>query len=236
MIDGDGLVTATTTAETITVRVAVAETDTYAGEELTAELVIASFVDFDGDGLIDIHSLAMLHNMRHNLAGTSYKGSGSAMGIMTGCPDATPGDDVTSEDCIGYELMSDLDFDINGDGTWTESSGTYVLDNNDNVSPYFVVSEGGWEPIGMRANPLGPPLRATALSFATWRSAVTRNTSASLGSPATQPFATSAWSRSWPTTPVARRRNSIAPLVGYMEGGTLTACYATGTVNGGDGK
>ena len=236
MIDSDGLVTATATAETIRVRVEVAETDTYAGDVLTAELVIDNFVDFDGDGLIDIHSLTMLHNMRHNLAGTSYKGSGSAMGIMTGCPDATPENDVTSEDCIGYELMSDLDFDLNGDGTWTESGGTYVLDNNDNVSPYFVVSggAGGWEPIGDRSNPFtatfegnGFVIRNLAIRrnqryiglFGRTHNATLRN----LG--LEQALADYTGSNT----------SYTAPLVGQMVGGTLTASYATGTVNGGGG-
>ena len=35
--------------------------------------VVDKVVDRDGDGLIEIDSLTDLHNMRHNLAGTSYK-------------------------------------------------------------------------------------------------------------------------------------------------------------------
>ena len=93
----------------------------------------------------------MLHNMRHNLAGTSYKDASDAMGLTTGCPDANPRDGATTEDCIGYELMSDLDFDTDGDGdgTWTGSGGTYTLDAGDNQTPYFIAASGGWEPIGV---------------------------------------------------------------------------------------
>ena len=42
--------------------------------------------DRDGDGLIEIDSLLMLHNMRHNLAGTSYKASADSAGNSSGCP------------------------------------------------------------------------------------------------------------------------------------------------------
>ena len=41
-------------------------------------------IDTDNDRLIDIRSLEQLHNMRHNLAGTSYKTSGSDSGVMCG--------------------------------------------------------------------------------------------------------------------------------------------------------
>ena len=68
--------------------------------------------DSDGDGLIEIHSLLDLHNMRHNLAGTSYKGSADSAGGSAGCPADTG--------CRGYELMDDLDFDGDEDGgTWS---------------------------------------------------------------------------------------------------------------------
>ena len=114
-------------------------------------MVITAPVDADGDGLIEIYDLTMLHNIRHNLAGTSYKDASDAVGLTTGCPDANPGDGATTEDCIGYELMSDLDFDTDGDGdgTWTASGGTYTLDTGDTQATYFDTASGGWEPIGV---------------------------------------------------------------------------------------
>ena len=97
-------------------------------------------IDSDGDGLIDIRSLLMLHNMRYNLTGTSYKTNESDTGLTSGCP---------SDTCIGYELLVSLNFDQDGDGsTWTESGGTYTLDSGDSQAPYFVTAEGGWDPIG----------------------------------------------------------------------------------------
>ena len=98
-------------------------------------------IDSDGDGLIDIRSLLMLHNMRYNLTGTSYKTNDSDTGLTTGCP---------SDTCSGYELLVSLNFDQDGDGsTWTESGGTYTLDSGDSQAPYFdVIGQGGWQPIG----------------------------------------------------------------------------------------
>ena len=126
----------------------------YRGVTLRHRVVITAPVDADGDGLIEIYDLTMLHNMRYNLAGTSYKDASDAVGLTTGCPDANPGDGATTEDCIGYELMSDLDFDTDGDGdgTWTGSGGTYTLDTGDTQATYFDTASGGWEPIGVDNN------------------------------------------------------------------------------------
>ena len=107
--------------------------------------------DLDGDGLIEIYSLTDLHNMRHNLAGTSYKASAASVGDGSGCP---------AKGCVGYELMQGLDFDVDG-GTWLENNdgggdGEYSLDPADSQADYFPVDSngaGGWLPIGDGANP-----------------------------------------------------------------------------------
>ncbi|MDF1781653.1 MAG: PKD domain-containing protein [Alcanivoracaceae bacterium] len=75
-------------------------------------------VDRDGDRLIEIDSLADLDAMRNDLNGTSLNGS------SIGC-----------EDCYGYELITDLDFDTNGNG---------IFDSGDQ---YWNAGEG-WQPIG----------------------------------------------------------------------------------------
>ena len=112
-------------------------------------LFLGARVDHDGDGLIEIDSLAMLHNMRHNLSGTSYKESDNAPGAAYGCPAAS---------CLGYELTRNLDFDVNGDGsTWSRShEGSYILDVDDRNDDYFPVDSagaGGWLPIGDGTSP-----------------------------------------------------------------------------------
>ena len=107
-------------------------------------LLSAPHADRDGDGLIEIDSLTMLHNMRHDLAGASYKTSAASAGDSSGCPPLG---------CFGYELTRDLDFDANGDGTtWSGSAGEgYTLDPGDSHPDYFLVDgngEGGWLPVG----------------------------------------------------------------------------------------
>ena len=114
--------------------------------------------DADGDGLIDISTLGQLHAVRWDLDGdgapstgneSSYYGSSAffngvfrASGVGL-CP--TTEDDADDNDCAGYELLNDLDFDTDGSGaTWTESGGTVTGDSND----AYDNAGAGWEPIG----------------------------------------------------------------------------------------
>ena len=99
--------------------------------------------DSDGDGLIDIKTLAQLHAIRWDLNGdgivadndtTNYNAAfpnrvTTSSGRM-GCPSGT---------CTGYELMNNLNFDENGDGEITSADATYWN------------SGAGWVPIGSRA-------------------------------------------------------------------------------------
>ena len=97
-----------------------------------------ALVDDDGDGLIEILDLTMLHNMRYNLEGTTYRTNIRGVADASGCP---------SSGCFGYELISNLSFDTDGDGTWSgDHSNGYTLDSDDSASPYFVVANGGWVP------------------------------------------------------------------------------------------
>ena len=141
-IDANGVVTAGATGERVTVQVEVAATATHTGETLRVPLEVTGRVDFDRDGLIEIYDLGMLHNMRYNRAGTSYKTAADVDGITTHCPDIGG--------CTGYELASDLDFDIDGDGTsWSGNiTDGYTLDAGDSQAPWFDTAAGGWEPIG----------------------------------------------------------------------------------------
>ena len=224
-----------------------------------ATLTAVNMVDSDSDGLIDIHDLAMLHNMRHNLAGKSYKNSNDATGITTGCPDAG---------CNGYELMSDLDFDTDGDGTWTESSGAYMLDNDDNMDPYFVVrrGEGGWEPIGTSSFPFtatfegnGHVIRNLAMlrerqyiglfGYTTGdiRNLRLENTLAdyaggndkiAIGTLIGQMGGGSliaSYSNMGTVDSGTGESDAVGGLVGQQESGSIIACYATGTLSSGDG-
>ena len=107
----------------------------------------ANRIDRDGDSLIDINTLTKLHNMRYNLAGTSYKESTSDDGILCGRSADTT--------CIGYELRKSMTFDSDGD-VRTYNTASYKLDRDDSQAPYFSITgsgSGGWSPIGNRNTP-----------------------------------------------------------------------------------
>ena len=103
--------------------------------------------DSDGDGLIDIGSLAQLNAIRWDLDSDGAVDNGAYAAAYAhafpnavagmGCP--TTADDADDNDCIGYELMADLNFDTNGDGT---------VDAADN----YWHDEEGWIPIGSSGN------------------------------------------------------------------------------------
>ena len=71
-------------------------------------------IDDDDDGLIEIWTLEQLHNIRYNLAGTSYDdeeadtGTDADTGVTTGAPTAATTDCTTATNSVylcGYELM-----------------------------------------------------------------------------------------------------------------------------------
>ena len=74
-------------------------------------------VDVDDNGLIEIRTLDMLDNIRHNLAGTNYKRSADDTGSTEGIPSpATEHENCDDDDAAttvtlcGYELIGNLDF------------------------------------------------------------------------------------------------------------------------------
>ncbi|MFC3679136.1 hypothetical protein [Bacterioplanoides pacificum] len=93
--------------------------------------------DSNGNGLIDIRTLADLDAMRFQLEGAAKVVSETADPDSTGCPIMIHnGQNVRR--CQGYELVADLDFDSNGDGAVSE------LDDYWNDGK-------GWSPIGNEA-------------------------------------------------------------------------------------
>ena len=120
-------------------------------------------VDDDNDGLIEINSLVELNNVRYNLAGTSYDdeeadtGAGDA-GDTTGAPTAATANCAAATNGVylcGYELATDLDFDRNSNGSTIDTAiaagFSGALDAGDAAAPYFAVdanNRGGWVPIG----------------------------------------------------------------------------------------
>ena len=107
-----------------------------------------SKADHDGDGLIEIYTDEMLDNMRHNLAGTSYKTSTGDAGNVVGCP--------ASGGCNGYELTAHIDL-LN----LLDTNGSRSIDTKDETvgaKTHEVIDTGtgkdtSWMPIGNISDP-----------------------------------------------------------------------------------
>ncbi len=202
--------------------------------------------DSDGDGLIEIHNLTELHNIRYNLAGTSYKTSATqTTGNSNGCPPVVNG----SGGCNGYELTQDLNFDKDGDGTtWSgDSTNGYTLDPGDNASPHFIVADGGWKPVGEAVfdnngdlscitdtcfNTIFEGNGHTITGLAVRRSQQFIGMFGSIGANAkirnidlNNNLADYTGSQT----------SDVGGLVGFQQSGSITTSYATGSVDGGDG-
>ena len=174
--------------------------------------------DTDGDGLIEITTLAQLDAVRHDLNGDGVPTTGGASTYRAAFPDAFV--EVGSQlrcvlECDGYELMADLDFDTDDDGD-VDADDTYWN------------SGAGWNPIGRSGTDFlttfegnGHTVRnlfmnrpstnyAGLFGYTDWRAAI-RNVGLI-------------------QVDVAGRTH-VGGLVGNNLG-TITACYATGHVSG----
>ncbi len=213
------------------------------GRQYSDRISLQVAVDGDGDGLIEIRNLSMLHNMRHDLTGASYKTSAGAGGNNLGCP--------AGGGCFGYELVQHLDFDTDGDGTWSgDSEGGYRLDPDDHHPDYFPVDEngaGGWRPIGDHIlNPFVAVFEGNSHTISNL--AIRRSNSVYIGlfgaiGGGTRQVQVAVIRNLGLVDNLAdytgsRDGNSygrIGGLVGEQTNGSITASYATGPVDGGDG-
>ena len=92
--------------------------------------------DTDGDGLIEISNLKQLDAIRYDLDGDGAPESDADVAAYTAAfPNAVSGMGCPDGDCIGYELVVDLDFDTNANGEADEGD-AYWNDGR------------GWNPIG----------------------------------------------------------------------------------------
>ncbi len=209
------------------------------GRQYSDRISLEVAVDGDGDGLIEIRNLTMLHNMRHDLEGASYKTSASAEGNNLGCPEAL---------CRGYELVQHLDFDGDGDGaTWSgDSEGGYRLDPDDRHPDYFPVNEddaGGWRPIGDLDQPFVAVFEGnshTISHLAIRRDQTYVGLFGAIGEGAMADQAVAIGNLGLVDNLADYTGSSdeevfIGGLVGRQETGTISASYATGAVDGGDG-
>ena len=92
---------------------------------------IATLMDKDGDGFIEIETLEDLDAIRYQLDGSGYRASSVANKITAGCPAGV---------CGGYELVRDLDF---------LNDASYVSTRN----KVAWTAGAGWQPIGDLSKP-----------------------------------------------------------------------------------
>ncbi len=104
------------------------------------EVTVRNPIDYDadGDGLIEVGSVAQLHAMRWDLDGNGVVGSGDQDAYAEAFPLAAAAMGCPPGGCSGYELTVDLNFDSNGDN---------VVDEQDHDGAYWN-SGAGWAPIG----------------------------------------------------------------------------------------
>ena len=214
------------------------------GTVMKIDLTTPRFADADGNGLIEIGTLAELNNVRYNLTGTSYLAGPNATNATGGCP---------VDGCFGYELTADLDFDSDGDGsTWVRNSdGSVTLDVDDSHPDYFNTVEGGWVPIGNtssvyiansfnRRDDLGDFTAVfegnghTISGLATMRDLAYIGLFGTIGLGADIRNLGLVGNLAKYTLVLSYDTAIAGGLVGYQRGGSITASYSTGRVEGSD--
>ena len=174
--------------------------------------------DTDGDGLIEITTLAQLDAVRHDLNGDGVPTAGGASAYRAAFPDAFV--EVGAQlrcvlECRGYELMADLDFDTDDDGD---------VDSDDD----YWNNGAGWNPMG----------RSGAELLTTFEGNGHTIRNLFINRPSTNHaglFGYTDWKAALRNVGLIQvdvaGRTHVGGLVGNNLG-TITACYATGHVSG----
>ena len=107
--------------------------------------------DADNDGLIEVSTLAQLNAVRWDPRGAGVPSAGNKASYEAAFPGSAPGMGCPTvigvAVCSGYEMVADLDFDTDGDGT-TWSGSPPASDSGD----AYHNGGSGWDPIG-HSNP-----------------------------------------------------------------------------------
>ena len=198
-------------------------------------------VDDDNDGLIEIHNLDMLHNIRHNLAGTSYDDGAGNGGDTTGAPMDMTDNCATATDGVylcGYELTRDLDFEVEADYA---SGSMYYRDEEQqwraNNSDPDMADNTGWPGIGPVSGDTGGFTALFDGNDFTIRNLYSRRNDVRMS--LFNILNLGGHIRALHVRDAAlyggNGTNNIGALVGYNFQGTVTACSASGTVSSGGG-
>ena len=221
--------------------------DNTIGKSNSVTITVLPTLDGDGDGLIDIRNITMLHNMRYNLAGTNYK---------TSVED--PGKECSPNPCHGYELYNDLDFSSDKEfpTQWRKLPSGSLVDSLNSVDDYDTTPDEkvrttnsigiGWVPVGSSMAPFtgifegnGKTISNLDIDLATSdaiygaelglfgaisSAAQVRN----IGLIDMRIYYDGAYKGEITNSEIV-----IGPLVATQLGGTIAASYVIGTINGG---
>ena len=167
--------------------------------------------DRDGDGYIDIGTLAQLNAMRWDLDGNGAVATSDTMNYNAAFPNAASRMGCPSNRCTGYELMTDLDFDENNDNQITAADTTYWN------------SGEGWLPIGAYTGRFKGNNQTVSNLFisraSTHRVGLFREVSGDISGLGLKNVNVTG-------------QNDVGGLAGHQSGGRITACYVTGRVEG----
>ena len=114
-------------------------------------VAVGTDYDQDNDGLIEIANLAQLDAVRYDLDGDGV--SANADSYAAAFPNAAAGMGCANQQCRGYELAANLDFDTDGSGQINKGD-TYWNDGD------------GWSPIGGVSSPFNTVLDGNGRTIA----------------------------------------------------------------------
>ena len=148
--------------------------------------------DSDGDGLIEVATLAQLDAIRYDLDGDHDAGSNAAAyraafpkrSADNGCPDNADGNsDADDYDCAGYELDADLDFagsDYTSGAGWAPIGAgqstpfTAIFDGNGHIIRNLTINISNVEDVGLFGWVAGGAIRSVGLVDAEVRASYDR--------------------------------------------------------------
>ena len=204
-----------------TVRVIATKTGASSDSAPSAEVMGGPGIryDRDGNGLIEIGTLAQLHAMRWDLNGDGALDTGTSSSDTTAYraafPTAASGMGCPANNCIGYELTVDLNFDENDDNQITSADTTYWNGGN------------GWAPTNTLATTLNGNGHTISHLFINRASTDNSGLFRVIGASG------SVTNLGLPDADITGK-DDTGTLAGEIRGGTVTGVFATGRVTGVD--
>ncbi len=209
-------------------------------------LTVATLVDYDldDDGLIEVSNLTMLDAIRWDLDGD---GASTDPGYLSAFPTPLSGMGCPIAGCTGYELMSDLDFDTNGDGVigsgdqwWDTGSGWLPIGDGStdtNATRFTTTFDGNGHTISnlfiQRSIPLVGLFGSTGASANIHNLALKNvNVSGQTGVGGLVGENQGMVSITYTTGRVSASRSYAGGLVGWNNGGSIAGSYSSSTMSG----